>query len=243
MATESLIDCIVFALNRESGPFLKAFPGRKRLTPAPCPVWEAKPSLLVVVAGVGSSRWKKALQWLRSQGFPLRSLLSAGFAGGLSPDLGPGDVVQANQILSGSEQWQAAECHLSGARTGAMLTTSHLVATVEEKKELREQSGAMAVDMESATAARFCADEGVPFHCLRAISDDAGTAVSPKLLPVLSGESISLWQCIRTIVPRPGLWPEVWRMAKSSGLAAKKLSVSLQEWLLNNAQLVRSESL
>ena len=67
-----------------------------------------------------------------------------------------------------------------------------LVATAEEKAALGMKYGAMAVDMEAATVARFCQRHGVPFGSVRAISDDMRTTLSPQLATLLQAGRPSL---------------------------------------------------
>jgi adenosylhomocysteine nucleosidase len=56
---------------------------------------------------------------------------------------------------------------------GRLLTAPRVVAGAAEKRRLREETGALAVDMESAAVARSAATAGVPMMALRAITDGA----------------------------------------------------------------------
>jgi adenosylhomocysteine nucleosidase len=76
-------------------------------------------------------------------------IISTGFCGGLDPALQIGDIVR--------------EIH----------TIDRVAVTVAEKRELRERTGAAAVDMESAALAGKAREWGVPFHVIRAVSDRA----------------------------------------------------------------------
>jgi adenosylhomocysteine nucleosidase len=69
-----------------------------------------------------------------------------------------------------------------------------VLETPEAKAQCARETGALAVDMESATVAAFCREKGVPFLALRAISDTAGDS-----LPVPS----EVWFDARTQRARP----------------------------------------
>jgi adenosylhomocysteine nucleosidase len=76
-------------------------------------------------------------------------IISTGFCGALDPALQVGDIVR--------------EIH----------TIDRVAVTAAEKRELRESTGAAAVDMESAALAEKAGEWGVPFHVIRAVSDRA----------------------------------------------------------------------
>ena len=69
-----------------------------------------------------------------------------------------------------------------------------MLAKVEDKRRLGTLHQAGAVDMEAATVARWCHRAQIPFGCVRAISDEAATELSPRLESLLSGEKVSWLQ-------------------------------------------------
>ena len=79
----------------------------------------------------------------------VEGIISTGFCGGLDPALQVGDIVR--------------EIH----------TIDRVAVTAAEKRELRERTGAAAVDMESSALAEKAREWGVPFHVIRAVSDRA----------------------------------------------------------------------
>jgi hypothetical protein len=64
-----------------------------------------------------------------------------------------------------------------GARRGRIFTAAHVAESVEEKQRLGRDSGALAVDMETATVAEVFEPAGVPVIGVRAISDRMEDAV------------------------------------------------------------------
>jgi adenosylhomocysteine nucleosidase len=109
-----------------------------------------------------------------ANGVPEGRLVSFGLAGSLG-ELGIGAVIDATRVVdeTGATLWEGSGLGVSGARPGVVLGGDVLVHDVAERARLREASGADAVDMESGVLARSGRLAGV----LRAISDDAGSAV------------------------------------------------------------------
>src|SRR5436305_667106 len=117
MATDPLLfddPCVVFALRRESAPFLRLFPVQQRFPGAPCRARFCGPSwltVLVMETGVGTEPTERALDWLLGapvlDNVPYRPkvVLSAGFCGALKPDYAVGDIVLAYAVTAGDKSW------------------------------------------------------------------------------------------------------------------------------------------
>lgn len=240
--------CVLFALRRESAPFLRLFPVQQRFPEAPCrarfcgPAWL---SVLVVETGVGRGAAERALEWLaaapRLDGVPYRPrlVIGAGFCGGLDPELKVGDVVLAEEVLAGTgtvhfPTWPPAwpdgnwEPPLHRVR---LATVDGIAATAAAKAALRASTAAGAVDMESSAIAAACARAGLPWAILRAVSDDAATSLSPRLGSLLEGGRVSPWKLAGTVLRHPGIVPELWRIARATRLAADNLARALGEVL------------
>src|SRR5262249_2609217 len=131
-------------------------------------------AVLMARAGAGRPAAARAAEVLLGRG--ARPLIAAGFGGALSPDLRPGDLLLANAVIEPSGRgWPTGPGLLGRAadgtaragsppsaapgrrhapagqvRVGLLLTVDRVVGTAEEKRRLREETGALAVDMESA---------------------------------------------------------------------------------------------
>jgi adenosylhomocysteine nucleosidase len=106
-----------------------------------------------------------------------------------------------------------------------------LTATSEDKHRLANVHQAIAVDMESAVFAARCTQAGIPFGCVRAISDEAATTLSPALTSMLSGGRVSPWRVGLNLARRPWMLPELLRLARDTRLAAECLAETLGELL------------
>ena len=94
----------------------------------------------------------------------VRGIMSIGFCGALDPALDIGDIVVSGEF-PGTDRKQFVR--------GAVLSVDRVVVTAAEKGELRRTTGASVVEMESAALLGRARDWGVPFCCVKAISDIA----------------------------------------------------------------------
>lgn len=92
-------------------------------------------------------------------------MISTGLCGALDPALRLGGVV-----VSGNAPIDTRAPFVRGA----VHSIDHVAVTAAEKRTLRNQTGAIAVDMESAAVERKAAEWNVPYLCIRAVSDRAG---------------------------------------------------------------------
>jgi adenosylhomocysteine nucleosidase len=168
------------------------------------PFLRRKPGVPYAVCGVGREDARLAADVLIAAMRP-RLIISAGFCGALVPSLRVGDIVTSPRLV----------------------TVDHLVADPAEKRRLAELHHADAVDMESAAIAEVCAERGVAFLAVRAVSDTVDTALSPELVRLLSGGRVSAWKAIRALVGKPSLLGEFRRLARDTRIAANKLAEAL----------------
>jgi adenosylhomocysteine nucleosidase len=113
---------------------------------------------------------------------------------------------------------------LGGATPHLLLGAGSIVASVEEKRRLREQTGAAAVDQESGTVGQVASAHGIPFAVLRSICDPADRALPPAALAALGwrGE-IEVWRVLISIVAHPGQLPALFELAAAAAAARRSL--------------------
>lgn len=101
----------------------------------------------------------------------VRCILSTGLCGALDPCLEPGDSVHAVEVIDGQgARWESLDPG-AGTRPVRLLSTGRVAVTVAEKRGLAHVSGAAVVEMEAAAVATQAAHNGLPFYCLRVVSD------------------------------------------------------------------------
>jgi nucleoside phosphorylase len=113
---------------------------------------------------------------------------------------------------------------------GPIVSMDRVVQTVEEKDKLR-RSGAIAVEMEAAGVAERASRLGLPFFCIRVVTDrsDETLTIDFNAARDRSGR-IRTAGVIRGAMTRPwvGL-PELLRLARRSRVASRALGVFLAD--------------
>lgn len=145
----------------------------------------AGPGVVAIGAG-GNPQRLRALLEARTPP-DCRAVVSIGIAGGLAPDLVPGDVVIATEIVARDRSYpsdgaiaDALMGRLAGfgsVRRAAVAGVETAILAVADKADLHAHTGAAAVDMESQVAAAFAARHGLPFAAIRVVCDPAGRAI------------------------------------------------------------------
>ena len=153
------------------------------------------PEILICYAGAGPTNAELAARSLIAQG--CQRLISWGCAGALSPQLNPGDLILASQVLYKEQRfethssWHTVTKNLLSTKLTicceALSSSSRIIASSKEKQALHQQTGAFAIDMESAAIAAVSNEFQLPFLIVRAIADpvamDLPNAVSHALNP------------------------------------------------------------
>ena len=108
-------------------------------------------------------------------------VISAGACGALAPGLGAGELVVPEVVVDGAgRRWAAAPLRRVPA-TGTLLTVTEVVATPAQKSRLWLETGACAVDMESAHVLTWAAERGIPAAVVRGVSDGAERGIPAAL--------------------------------------------------------------
>ncbi len=154
------------------------------------------------------------------------ALLSFGLAGGLDPALRAGDVVIPAWVLEGTWRW-AADPGLAaqfGPMEGALYGGGTILATASAKRAVHLETGAVAVDLESAAVARVAAARGVPFAVLRAICDTAARDLPPAALAALDARGrIGAVRVAASLIRHPGQLPALVALARDAARARQAL--------------------
>jgi 4-hydroxy-3-methylbut-2-enyl diphosphate reductase len=178
----------------------------------------ALPGALVVQTGMGRSRSTRAI----AEGLTQRTtkllqdagaVAVAGFCGALDPSLRPGDVVVATEVRGPDG---VTPCPSAGilvaalagmgitARLGPIACVGHVVSGTERER-LREETGAIAVDMESAWLAPAVAVR--PFAVLRVVVDTPGRELKANPLATARG-GVKAYRALAKAAPALASWAE-----------------------------------
>ncbi|HEY3898817.1 MAG TPA: hypothetical protein VGM54_09405 [Chthoniobacter sp.] len=153
---------VTFALPQESGDFRRALRSRSD--------WKVG----VEYIGVGPAVAKDRIGRLLAKQIP-GLIICTGFAGGLDPQLQTADLVIAENLSTPGLISRVRGCLNPGVRChfGGVASRTEPVESVEAKAALFQETGALAIDMESETVADACRAAGVPLLVVRTISDPA----------------------------------------------------------------------
>ncbi len=187
-----------------------------------------------IVGGPGVKAARKATGLLLAGHRP-KWVLSAGFGGALDPSLKLGDLVFPTEVLDRDGPRYAIDVSLgpdpSGrTSTGRLVTVAEIIRTAAEKAALREATGAVVVDMETAGVAAVCQERNVRLMAVRVISDEAGTDLPPEVLAILGRSGgYRVGAALGAIWNRPSSLKDLLGLRDSARKAADRLASVLPE--------------
>jgi hopanoid-associated phosphorylase len=158
-------------------------------------------------------------------------IISFGIAGGLAPHLAPGDWVVASGVRNGNDviatdrPWtQRLLEKLPGAVHAEVAGASAVVVSALEKRDLHNETGAAAVDMESHIAAEIAAEHRIPFAACRVIIDPAHRTLPPAAtLGLRLDGAPDVPAVFRSLRQKPSQFPDLIRIASDAYIARRAL--------------------
>lgn len=188
--------------------------------------------VVVCLTGVGEAKVAACLPRMLNR-FPVRLAMVVGLCGGLSPDVTRGRVY-APRFVKHVDQPEEVEQPLVEAvdlaRCTSLVTVRDEVVSVAAKQKLHVETGASLVDMEAFAAAQILQDAGVPWLVIKAVSDDAETAINPRITRLLQPDGGVKWNALFwEVLTHPSLIRELVQLGKGSGEAMKSLTRAVQQ--------------
>ncbi|MEI8291034.1 MAG: hypothetical protein WCH99_16335 [Verrucomicrobiota bacterium] len=215
-----------FALKEEAVPFHKLAAGY--------------PGISTLIVGIGRQTAEKSIRSFLCNCSPDR-VFTCGFAGGLNPDYNLGDVVfeiadrRDGPLTSNSDgdSWNSSlrnELLAAGAKPVKFACADRIATTAMEKWELWNNTGADAVEMESAAIHAVCAERGIPCITVRVISDTAHEDL-PLDFNALSrpDKGLDFRKLVWAIVRAPGKIGDLMKLQKRTRFAAEQLASVLKK--------------
>lgn len=239
---------LFYAFAREIAPFKRHLKNRRPLEHRDLRGFRAvrgETDILAIATGMGLAHARAAA--LRAfELYPDAGLaVGTGVAGALTDGLAPGDLVLADHVMvrhdgvSEPERLITIDGELldefgrrlaaAGLRfaSGGMLSSPRVLSGGVEKRLARKNTGAIAVDMETASIAEQASARGIRFTCLRAIIDQVDEEVVGATLTDSSGE-VSVRAATAYLLRNPGDLLKLPRMMANLSRATRSLAAGLE---------------
>jgi adenosylhomocysteine nucleosidase len=155
----------------------------------------------------------------------LEAVISTGFCGALDPELKVGDIVTAQEVLdlATGQRYPCVEL-LADAPRGIVLSQDRIANDAAEKQELFAKTGACAVEMEAAGVAARSKRAGLPFYCIKAISDVATESFAFDLNRMRTTDGrVARGKIMVHALMRPNLLPGLYRLKRRTDEVARVL--------------------
>jgi adenosylhomocysteine nucleosidase len=189
--------------------------------------------VVVIQSGAGQEAAARATDALITAHRP-PWVISAGFAGGLCPEVKRHDVVMANSVMDTHGNRLGIDlkvdpeslAQIQGVHLGPVLTADRIVRLPAEKRELGDRHRAMAVDMESFAVAEVCRRQHVRFLAVRIIGDSVDEALPADVEKMLNQKtgSARLGAAAGALWKRPGSIKDMFKLKENALVASDRLA-------------------
>lgn len=219
---------VIAALEGELRPLTRAWERANGAT-----LWSSRSGetqITAACAGAGAHAAERAFR-AAEEGGRLDWVASVGWAGALNEGLVPGKAYPVAEVVDAAtdERFNAASLPYAAALPGLRLISVTRVAGLVEKQGLRASFGADLVDMEAAAVARMAKERGIPFYCVKGVSDGAKEPL-PDLNRFMDADGVfRTAPFVGYALLRPRYWAGLIRMGVHSGRAAEDIAKILED--------------
>ena len=227
--------------------------------------WAGGHEWVAACGGAGVNAATKAFAEVEKVG-AVDLVISTGWAGALSEDFATGRAFHVGRVVDArtGERFEASTHSHVGAKSGVasdprspsardrghpaasgahsvLLVTCAVVGGVGEKQRLAAAYGAGLVDMEAAGVARLAAMRGIPFYCVKGVSDGFRDRLPDFNRFIGPGGEFRLAGFVLYSLLRPWHWPALVRMGENSRKAAGEIAELLLEILNQRGIISKSD--
>ncbi len=156
----------------------------------------------------------------------LEGVFSVGYCGALQSNLRENDIVVPETVLDGStgEQYSCMPVRAERSFTSGRLISQDRIFNTASEKGALGASGSVAVDMEAGGVAARSKRGGLPFGCIKVVSDRADESFPFDLNMMRSaGGRIARGKIVAYVAARPVLIPGLLRLRRRARDAAEAL--------------------
>lgn len=201
--------------------------------------------LILLQSGMGPINAEAATRALLEATSP-DLIINFGLGGAVAPGPQVADLVVATRLLvsdgvtfseqngpdlSFADEFMArtgnSYCH-----RGTFITTGETMPKAALRDALPENTETPVLEMETAAIARVACEHGIPLLAIRAISDDSDEELGFTVAEFCNAElRIRPAKVLFTILKRPGIIPQLIRLARNSRQAAEALATGIINYL------------
>jgi adenosylhomocysteine nucleosidase len=171
----------------------------------------------------------------------LEAVVSTGWCGGLDPALQQKQIFIATEVLDLAAKERYACAQVEGAEassqtvlSGLLVSQDRVAGTAAEKSRLWTDWGAAAVEMEAAGVAARSKRAGLPFCCIKVVSDRAEESFALDMNAMRTGEGrIARGKIMIYAAAHISVLPELFRLKRRSEEAAEALGEFLVSCRIN----------
>jgi len=198
-------------------------------------------SVVLVRTGMGRDRARRALVEVAEK-WDLKEVISIGYAGALDPSLEVGDLVVADLVIEldssrpqNDTKTFSLEKEIFNPATDVhkriLLTVDRVAATPQEKKKLKEQYSAVAVDMETSALAEEAQTRDLAFVSVRAITDTANQELIDCAHLVEENGEVSKMKAGWHVLTHPGDLKGMIELGQHAKIATANLTEFLRTYI------------
>jgi adenosylhomocysteine nucleosidase len=185
----------------------------------------------LLITGMGRKNAAAALEEALAILRPSR-VITAGFAGGLNPELKLGTVVFDEDMEAGF----GARLLKTGALPARFHCADQVAVTTAEKQALWKSTGADAVEMESSAIRAICRVQKIPAATIRVISDAANEDLPLDFNALMTDNyRINPAKLAWKLITHPHKIPELMKFQKRISFTSDKLGHAISQSLLSDA--------
>ncbi len=228
---------IIAALERELRPLVRNWPSKTLQHEGREFTFYEGEHAIAICGGIGSDSARRATEAVIAKYSP-ETLISAGLAGSLVPDLKVGVTIFPATVID-SQDGSRHETTTPNSPVGntalgrTILVTCPAIVTAAQKLQLAKSYGAHAVDMEAAAVARAAQAYNLPFLAVKAISDEVDFEL-PEMQQFIRAGKFETARFLLHMAFRPWRWLRVFRLARNAQIASENLCAWLRHSALTN---------
>ena len=188
---------------------------------------------VLLANGVGRQNAAQAADWACRK-LNVELIVSTGYAGAITPKLQMGNILVVSLVRQheGCLEYPVnvpVYPPAEGVSTGSLLTIDQIAQSADEKSRLA-LTGFDAVDMEASAVAAIAKERGIPFVCIRTISDDAQTDLEIDFNRARRPDgTISGWHVLGQVIRKPRLWLRLDELRRNAQEASRRLGEFLAQ--------------